>query len=179
MSDYFIGEIRMFGFNWAPQDWALCQGQQMTVQQNAALYALLGVQFGGTAGVNFNLPDLRGQTMIHQGTAQLSRGGSETVVLGTTQAPSHSHTAQVVSSPTTTNWKPVPSTTRYLSDTGGTPPAGAASPFYYVPPSIGSVVATASATLGVAGANLAHNNMQPSTVVNYCISLTGLWPSRN
>jgi microcystin-dependent protein len=94
MSDYFVGEIRMFAFDFAPQDWAMCQGQTMEIQQNAALYALLGIRYGGNGTTTFQLPDLQGRVPISQGLAAsgssysiAAHAGVETVSLPTAQAP--------------------------------------------------------------------------------------------
>jgi microcystin-dependent protein len=177
MSDFFIGEIRMFGFAWAPQDWALCQGQVLQMRQNAALYALIGTQFGGVAGQTFALPDLRGQVMQCQNNATLSRGGVESVQLTTAQIPPHTHLMNVVSNPTAANWRSSPNNTRYLSNVG-TDTAGI-TPSIYAAPVPGKAVAMNTTTIEMTGGSAAHSNIQPSTVVNYCISVVGLFPSRN
>src|SRR3990167_5309132 len=99
MSDPFLGEIRLLGFSFAPKGWALCNGQILNVNQNQALYSLLGNQFGGTAPTTFALPDLRGRVPVHTsaGVPQGSVGGSESVALTLNNMPAHTHTLMATS----------------------------------------------------------------------------------
>ncbi len=182
MSEPFIGEIKMWAFNWAPQDWALCNGASLQIQQNQALYAVIGTQFGGDAKTTFNIPDLRGRTPIGIGISSQDPGtnytqgtqvGVEAVTLSNTNVPSHTHNV-VAYDQNGTALTPggshfatvVPQTTGtfnvYLPASGTVPNPQALS-------------ATAVSTTGGA----AHNNMQPFTVVNFCICTSGLFPSRN
>lgn len=189
MSDPFIGEIKIWAFNWAPRGWALCDGAILQISQNQALAALIGSQFGGDGIKTFALPDLRGRTPIGAGqNPDDSSGfryqtgktyGAESVALTAVNVPSHTHTvtanpangAQLF--PAGNNFATVvpqlATTTQkfqvYLPNT-----AGAAIPNPQV---------LAAATVAGAGGNAAHNNMQPYTVLNFCIATAGTWPQRD
>jgi len=172
MSDFFIGTIRLVGFNFAPVDWALCQGQALSIADNPALYALIGTFFGGDGVQTFNLPDLRSRVALGQGQGpglsnylQGQAGGSETVTLTAGQAPAHSHTLMAATNVTTPN----PGSGLAL----GTPATevrlyGAASPTALAPNSIGAF-----------GGSVAHENRQPFLALNYIIALQGIFPSQN
>ena len=172
MSDPFVGEIRPFGFSFAPVGWAVCAGQLMPISQNTALFSILGTQYGGDGRTNFALPDLRGVVPLHAGQGPgLSlrsiggTGGTETVVLATAQLPLHTHTAACNDGAGTSY---VPTGGVWAKDAGGAneySPAGAA--------------ALAAAALAAAGSNAAHDNMQPFLAINYCIALNGVYPSRS
>ncbi|MGZ5049628.1 MAG: phage tail protein [Methylobacter sp.] len=179
MSDYFLGEIRMFSFSWAPQNWALCQGQQLGVQQNQALFALLGNTYGGNLQTVFNLPDLRGRVPLCFGVSPISgttyqqgvsyAGGTEGVTLTAAQVPIHTHTVKAMSAKGSAG--PVDGIISSLNTTVtpsvfGTYAAGTA-----LQPLNNGTVST------VGGA--AHSNMQPFTVANFCIATVGIFPSRN
>lgn len=179
MTDPFIGEIRINSFNYAPKGWASCNGQTLPIQQNAALYALLGKTFGGDGSQNFNLPDLRGRTPVgnytNSGTiGQLTHynigqaGGTETVTLTTTQIPAHSHAWQTMNVAGT-----VASPTNNLY---------AQSPvnIYATLPSSGSTGLTAfhPKIMDNTGGGGAHNNMQPFLALNFVIALSGIFPPR-
>lgn len=180
MSDYFLGEIRMFSFNWAPQNWALCQGQLMTIQQNNALYALLGTTFGGNATTNFNLPDLRGRVPLCQGLSPISGtnyqqgvthiGGAESVTLNATQVPAHTHTVKAISAQGTAG--PGDGIISSLKTTVTPTVYGA------VPASGATFQSLNAGTVSPVG-GAAHNNMQPFTVANFCIATSGIFPARN
>ena len=168
-----IGQIMMFGGNFAPNGWALCNGQILPISENDALFNLLGTTYGGNGQTTFGLPDLRGRVPIHQqGTTHPvgEASGVENVTVLTSQLPSHSHTA---------------STTGSASDkpASDTDPAGRV---FAVPNDGGSSFsATGTGVLGGAtntatdGGNQPHDNMQPYTCVNFCIALYGIFPSRN
>lgn len=178
MTDNFLGEIRMFGFAYAPTGWALCNGTLLPIQQNAALNALFGKTYGGNGQTTFALPDLRGRTPINFGTRSVgytpaigTAVGSETVALTTTQIPLHTHQA-------------------YGSKSLGTVAKGnntalqscsmvatVAGPQLYASGSPALQPLHAD-TLLATGGSQAHPNMQSSAVVNYCIATSGLWPSR-
>lgn len=167
--DPFIGEIRAFAFGMIPKGWAVCNGALLAIAQNQALFSLLGTRYGGNGQTTFALPDLRGRTPIQTqiGTLPLGlSGGSETVALTTAQVPSHSHALRGTTSLATTN-NPA---NGVLAQT-----ANAASAAYAAPGSA-TLAATAVAS---SGAGLAHENMQPSLVVNWCIAVNGIFPSRN
>lgn len=179
MSDFFLGEIRMFGFAWAPQDWALCDGKAMQIQQNNALYALLGITYGGDAKTTFNLPDLRGRTPVCYATAPPPQGlsayrmgdknGAESVTLTTSQIAPHSHVQQGVSAQGTTGAMPG----NYFSQVA--PTGTDTNPIYATPQELLTIN---PGTVGASAGGAAHNNMQPFAVVNFCISTVGLFPPR-
>lgn len=181
MADYFLGEIRMFSMNWAPQDWALCNGASMPVAQNAALNSLIYNQFGGDGKNNFLLPDLRGRAPLAAGnsaafgyTAQgiAAQGGAETVALTTAQVPTHTHYVRAVSAQGTAAL-PASGVSLSSAKPAGTPATTAA---IYGPMSA-TVAPINVGTIGPAG-GAAHNNMQPFLVSNFCISTVGLYPVR-
>jgi microcystin-dependent protein len=171
MSTPFIAEIVMFGGNFAPRTWALCDGQLLSIASNTALFSLLGTTYGGDGRVTFALPDMRGRVSVHAGTGSgLStyrlgqRGGSETEQLTTNQMPSHNHALlnnAVDDDANTTN-------------VDGNALAGGA--FYSTDTPDTS---TKPNVTGNMGGSQAHNNIQPYCTVNYIIALTGIFPSRN
>jgi microcystin-dependent protein len=176
MSTPFLGEIRMFGFNFAPNGWALCNGQTLSISQYTALFSLLGTTYGGNGTTTFQLPNLQGQVPIHQGTGGGGTyvigevSGSANVTLLSSQMPAHTHLVNVDGN---ASGKNTPSG-NFL----GTVPALAPvdSKIYSSGPANATMAATAVA---VAGGNTPHNNMQPYLVVNFCIALVGMFPSRN
>lgn len=175
MSDPFIGEIRLFGFPFAPRDWASCDGQLMNVSQNNALYSLLGNTYGGTAPTTFNLPDLRGRTPLHRSVDYQEgvRGGMETVALiGASQLPMHTHGLVANAVDGTTN---DPSGAVFAKSKGINTPSGTNTYLYTNDKPAANLNAAALTT---AGASTAHENMQPSLAINFCIALTGYYPSR-
>jgi microcystin-dependent protein len=174
----FLGEIRMFGFNFAPIGWQMCNGQLLSISQNAALFSLLGTSYGGDGVSTFGLPNLQGNVAIHQGNNFVigETGGSETVTLQAVQMPQHNHTVGCDGSGTAQGGS------TFGVGTGGTPtnhiPGLVTSPEHAVysasPPN-----ATMSASMiGIAGGSQPHNNLQPYLVLNFCIALQGIFPSR-
>ena len=179
MSSPFLGEIRAFGFNFAPKAWAMCNGQIMSIQQNAALFSLLGTQYGGNGVTTFALPDLRGRAAVNQGqgpglsTYIIGESiGTETVTLISTQMPQHNH---LWAANNALGDHPSP-LNNFMSGaripTNNTPVPTFAAPG-------GATVPLATSMLGTTGSNQAHQNMQPYLVVTYCIALQGIFPSRN
>lgn len=172
MAEPFIGEIRLFSFDFAPQSWATCDGQLLNISQNQALFALLGTTYGGDGTTTFNLPDLRGRTPLHPNATYPEgvKGGAETVALAaTSQLPTHTHALCANSADGSTN---VPAG-NVLADVKEDAKLAYAT-------TKASPAATLSAgTIASAGSSAGHNNMQPSLTVNYCIALIGIWPSRN
>lgn len=166
MSEPFLAEIRIVGFNFAPRGWALCDGQILPINQNQSLYALLGTTYGGDGQTTFALPDLRGRTPIHVGNghAEGNKGGEETHTLSTNEMPQHTHTANGTTAAATTTGP----TDNLLAGTSGL--YGAAD---------GNTVTMAGDNLAPAGGGQAHENMQPFLALNFCIALQGLFPSRN
>lgn len=174
MSDCFAGQISLFSFDFPPRGWAQCNGQSTTIQQNQVLFALLGVTFGGDGVNNFNLPDLRGRVPIGAGASVQSgqvamgqAGGSETVTLTAANLPSHTHALSGSSQVAT---RRVPAGRQLATDTS-------TNAEYYAPP--GELTPLAPAAIGPTGGNQPHENRQPYVAVNYCIALTGIFPSRN
>lgn len=171
MADPFLGEIRLFGFSYAPQGWAKCDGQLLQIQQNNALYSLLGIRYGGDGRTNFNLPDLRGRVPLHRGTGYTigQKGGVEGVSLTYDTLPAHNHPAYGTTAPGDT-WKPNSATALATS-------TDATDPIYLAPQT--SMLSMNAAVISVSGGNQPHNNMQPSLVLNFCIATTGIYPPRS
>jgi microcystin-dependent protein len=184
MSDQYVAEIRIFGFGFAPRGWAVCAGQLMAIQQNTALFSLLGTTYGGNGTTTFALPNLMGNIPIHIGRSQpgpgLSvydlgeTGGTTTVTLLSEEMAAHSHS-------------PVATTaTGTVGTSAGNQPAkaffgnlqGNTQGLFY------SSVTTPATQLpnqaiGALGGNQPHNNMMPTLFLNYCIALQGAFPARN
>lgn len=176
MSEFFIGQIMMAGFNFAPKFWALSNGQLLPINQNQALFSLLGTQYGGNGTTNFALPDLRSRTPIGYASSvdpswqppsvQIGQAsGVENVTLLSTNLPAHSHQLNATTSNGTTR---NPNNAIYASS--------AVSLFA---PSSGPAVPLNPATVGPTGGNQPHPNLQPYSVINFCIALSGIFPSRN
>jgi microcystin-dependent protein len=172
VSDPFLGEIRMFGFNFAPEGWALCNGQTLSIIQNQALFSLLGTTYGGNGTSTFALPNLQSRVPIHQGQGEgLSgynggeAGGAETVTLAASQMPTHTHSVHAILGPATSE-KP---DGRWLARAGAD--------VYADSPDAHAVLN--AGTLGDAGSGEPHNNIQPYLVVNFCIALDGTYPTRD
>lgn len=178
MSDYYLGEIRIFSFSWAPVAWALCDGKILPVAQNQALYALLGTRYGGTANTSFALPDLRGRVPLNHtltsGTYASvgQKGGTEAVALNVTQCPSHNHTI----SATTSSSDDFGANGEWLATTVSSN-AGDTNPYPLYGAATGLVPLNPNALSG-SGAGQGHSNMQPFAVVNFCIATAGIFPSR-
>ena len=179
MSNPYIGEIRMFGGNFAPVNWAYCNGAPQSIAQNNALYALLGTTYGGDGVSTFNLPDLQSRMPIGQGTGPgLStrtlgqKGGEESVTLTTSQMPAHNHAAVATSVDGTTS-----------TPGGGVIPAAATghSPQLYIRPGTQAlnVAPMASYAIGYQGGSQPHENRQPCLGLTFCIALQGIFPSRS
>lgn len=170
MSEPFLAEIRIVGFNFAPRGWAFTDGQILPINQNQSLYSLLGTTYGGDGRTSFALPDLRGRTPLHRGDGyQLGqKGGSETVSLTAAQIAAHSHTVKAVSAVGNDR---SPDGTLFGTEVEPDLP--------YREPAAGSNTALRSGTVTNAGGGQGHNNMQPYTALNFCIALQGLFPSRN
>ncbi|PFG63987.1 microcystin-dependent protein [Thioclava sp. ES.031] len=176
----FIGQIMLFAFTRVPRGWLSCQGQLLHIAQYQALFALIGTQYGGDGISSFAVPDLRGRIPLGMGHAPgLSvykvgdKVGEETVTLNVAEMPSHSHAIQASSQSPAANATAVPGpevefatadgagVTRYAAQPGGAP-------------------ATLNpASIGSSGASHPHQNMMPTTVMNYCIAYDGIFPSRS
>ena len=166
MAEPFLSEIRIFSFQFAPRGWALCNGQLLPINQNQALFSLLGTSFGGNGQVNFALPNLQGRTPIHVGGGHTlgEIGGQQTHTLSIAAMPAHTHVATATSEVQNTI---VPGG-NYLATT-------APSEFYSGTPS----TPMSPAALSNTGGSQAHQNMQPFLTLNFCIALQGIFPSQN
>jgi microcystin-dependent protein len=164
MAEPFLSEIRIFSFNFAPKGWALCNGQLLPINQNQALFSLLGTTYGGDGRVNFALPDVRSRTPIHMGSGHTlgERGGEQGHTLGISEIPTHTHS------------------TNASSSNGDTPFAAshvlAAAGNLYTGPS--NLTSINSQTITNVGGSQAHLNMQPFLTLNLCIALQGIFPSQ-
>jgi len=168
VSDAFVSEIRLMSFGYAPRHWAFCNGQLLPINQNQALFSLLGTQYGGDGRTTFALPDLRGRVPMHARSGQNlgEKGGEVAHTLSTAEMPPHTHGLDATSAGGTTA---IPGTGVIL----------ATSTNYeaYRPPSDGLVPLHPGSVQGVGGQ--AHQNMQPFLAVSFCIALNGIFPSRN
>jgi microcystin-dependent protein len=166
MSQPFIGEIRMFGGNFAPVGWAFCQGQLLPIAQNQALFQLIGTTYGGDGINTFALPDLQGRVPVHQGQGLVigGNGGTETVTLTTSQIPAHSHVPQCSSN-----------AGNQASPAGGVWAVSQSNIYSNVAPGTAMAAAAAAST----GGSQPHDNMIPFLVVNFILSLFGVFPSQN
>ena len=163
MSQAYMSQIMAFGFNFAPKNWAMCNGQTIGIAQNSALFSLLGTTFGGDGRVNFALPDLRGRAPIHVGNGHTlgERGGEQSHTLSLAELPQHAHAAQG----TTANADTSVPTGNYL---------GAANNLYTPPANLTPLHPTSVTTVG---GSQAHLNMQPFLTLGFCIALQGIFPS--
>jgi microcystin-dependent protein len=169
MSEPFLGEIRTFGFNFAPFGWAECDGALLDISQNTALFSLLGTFYGGNGTSNFALPNLQGRVTIHEdgnNFVQGQTGGETAVTLTTNQIPSHSHPVKAnslgASDPSPGNNFPA------MEPTGTSA--------FYRPTTDGTTMN--AGVIGVAGGSQPHDNMPPYLVLMQCIALSGIFPSR-
>jgi microcystin-dependent protein len=168
MAEPFLSEIRIMSFNFAPKGWALCNGQLLPINQNQALFALLGTTYGGDGRVNFALPDLRGRTPIHMGDGHTlgERGGEPAHTLSIAELPQHVHVAQATTAQADQNSNgPAPSR------------MAAQSNFSALYAAAGSLQAMAPNALSNVGGSQAHENMEPYVTLSFCIALQGIFPS--
>ncbi len=180
MSQPYVGEIRAFGFNFAPVNWAFCNGQPLSISQLDTLYAVIGTTYGGDGVNTFNAPNLQGQVPMHWGSLagfNTSIGqvqGTTQVTLTQAQTPSHTHVLSSAFLPAggTVERTQVPrASTSYVSNST---PSGVWS---NTSPSFNSQLA--GNVLSSVGGSLPHDNMQPYLAINFCICLFGIFPSRN
>ena len=172
MSEPYVGEIRMFGGNFAPQGWAFCGGQQLPIAEYDVLFNLIGTTYGGDGQTTFNLPDLRGRVPIHQGTARSGTnyplgltGGAELVTLSSQTIPAHTHP---LSASTVIAQQSTP-TNNVLANSQGLPPYIQEDPDNSLGPQ----------AMSSAGGSQPHENRQPFLGINFIISLFGIFPSQN
>lgn len=164
MAEPFLSEIRMMSFSFAPRGWALCNGQLLPINQNQALFSLLGTTFGGDGRVNFALPDLRGRTPIHVGGTHTlgERGGEQAHTLSIAELPEHTHALSAQPAATGTQLPPVNAVLAQASNV------------YRAPDNL---VALGAGTVANTGGSQAHLNMQPFLTINFSIALQGIFPS--
>jgi microcystin-dependent protein len=179
--DPFIAQITVFGCNFAPQGWALCQGQLLAISQNAALFSLIGTYYGGNGQTTFALPDLRGRAPIGFGQGPgLSNyaigeaGGQETVPINTLSYPMHTHGLFAGASPATASTPG--GSVEAEGQTGGR--GGTVNLALYSASGTPTTLAPAALT-AAAGGGQPHNNLQPYLALNFCIALQGIFPARS
>lgn len=166
MSEPFLGQLMIVGFNFPPRGWAMCDGQILPISQNQALYSLLGTMYGGDGRTSFALPDLRGRTPLHfgNGSTQGSSFGEENHLLTLAELPAHSHNVQAQSGAATE------------VGPAGNFWAGSGQQDLYA---ASADTAMQAGALSNAGGNQGHNNMAPFLVLNVVIALQGIFPPRN
>jgi microcystin-dependent protein len=162
----YVGEIRMFGGNFAPAGWMFCEGQLLPISGNETLFNLIGTTYGGDGQSTFALPDLRGRVPLHfgNGFALAQTGGVETVPLTTNQIPGHTH---ALSATTSASNDPNPANNLVSQATGFSPYLNANPP-----------VAMAAQAISSTGGSQSHNNFQPYLCIDFIISLFGIFPSQ-
>jgi microcystin-dependent protein len=165
MTDYFLGEIRVFPFAFPPKGWALCNGQFLSINQNQALFSLLGTTYGGNGQTTFQLPNLQGRVPIHAGRSHTlgEAAGEVSHTLVQAEMPNHTHAL----SASGLNGDTAVPTSNVLGSASG----------LYGPP--GSLVTLEPSTLASVGGSQPHQNMQPFLTLSFCISLVGIFPSRD
>lgn len=169
MSTPFLGQITIFAFNFAPKGWAMCNGQLLLISQNQALFSILGTTYGGNGQNNFALPDLRGRTPVYQGQGIIEgqRSGEENHTLITSEMAAHTHLA--AGGPAAT----------LVTPAGNLPGSATTTNFYAGSPNTAMNTNPAPGVITNAGGSQPHPNLSPLLVVNICIALTGIFPSRN
>ena len=166
MSEPYLGEIKIVAFNFAPKGWAECTGQFMPINQNQALFSLLGTMYGGNGQTTFALPDLRGRTGIHVGSGftQGQAAGQEFHTLTQSEMPAHTHVLQGTNA-------------EGNSQTGASNVLAQTASRIFTDPA--ALTTLSPATVSNTGGSQAHENRQPYTVLNFVIALQGIFPSRN
>jgi microcystin-dependent protein len=167
MSQPFLSEIKIMSFGFPPKGWALCDGQLLPINQNQALFSLLGTTYGGDGRVNFGLPNLQGLVPIHMGSGHTlgERGGEQAHTLSISEIPTHVHSANAAAIGGTV---PTPAA-NFLGQSAKQP--------YHVPDN--NLGALNPASLANVGGSQPHPNMQPFLVLNFSIALQGIFPSQN
>src|SRR6185369_12569969 len=166
MAEPFLSEIRIMSFVFAPKGWALCNGQLLPINQNQALFSLLGTTFGGDGRVNFALPDLRGRAPIHVGSGHTlgEKGGEQAHTLSIAEIPTHTHVANGTTNAADTNTPANTTLLGIVNDAYGDP---------------ANLQAMAASEITTVGGSQAHLNMQPFLTLSFCIALQGIFPSPN
>jgi microcystin-dependent protein len=165
MADPFLSEIRIMSFGFPPNGWALCNGQLLPINQNQALFSLLGTTYGGDGRVNFGLPNLQGRTPIHMGAGHTlgELGGEQAHTLSISEIPTHEHSLMASSAATGGNAN---ATGRFL---------GGGNNVYHAP---GNLTSLTPGSIANIGGSQAHLNMQPFLTLSFCIALQGIFPSQ-
>jgi len=165
MAEPFLSEIRIMSFGFPPKGWALCDGQLLPINQNQALFSLLGTTYGGDGRVNFALPDLRSRVPTHMGSGLTlgQRGGEQAHTLSISEIPTHTHVLEATSN----NGTAVLPTGNLL--------ARSVTQIYVAPQNLQAMNA---ATIANVGGSQAHLNMQPFLTLSFCIALQGIFPSQ-
>jgi microcystin-dependent protein len=166
MSEPFLSEIKIMSFNFPPKGWAFCNGQLLPINQNQALFSLLGTTYGGDGRVNFALPDLQGKVPIHMGNGHTlgEHAGEQNHTVSTSELPQHVHTLVGTSSSSGAVATPTGNLLGAVADAYG--PAQ-------------DLTSLSPAAISSVGGSQAHNNMQPYLTLSFCIALQGIFPSRN
>jgi len=166
MAEPFLSEVRIMSFVFAPKGWALCNGQLLPINQNQALFSLLGTTFGGDGRVNFALPDLRGRVPIHVGSGHTlgEKGGEQAHTLSIAEIPTHTHVANGTTNAADTNTPANNTLLGIVNDAYGDPL---------------NLQAMAASEITNTGGSQAHLNMQPFLTLSFCIALQGIFPSPN
>jgi microcystin-dependent protein len=180
MSEAYLGQVEIFAFPFAPKYWMACNGTLLGINQNAALFSLLGTMYGGNGVTTFALPDLRGRAPISFGSGytQGQAAGEETHQLAIAELPQHNHMVQVDSQTPTASNKNVPDPTEILGITGGAASDGSALQINLYAAGSPSVQFDGR-TIQTAGSSVPHENRMPTLVLNFCICVSGLFPPRN
>lgn len=166
MAEPFLGEVRLMSFNFAPKGWAMCNGQLLPINQNQALFSLLGTTFGGDGRVNFALPDLRGRTPIHVGSGHTlgERGGEQAHSLSIAELPTHTHYAMASAA----------AGAQMFPGSSLIPAASSNFEAYRAATALSTLHAGSVSNVG---GSQAHLNMQPFLTLSFCIALQGIFPS--
>jgi microcystin-dependent protein len=176
MGTPYLGEIKIIAWNYAPKGWAFCNGQILSIQQNTALFAILGTTYGGNGQTTFALPNLQGRMPVHVDSnivlGQLAGESAHTLLI--TEMPAHNHTLNAVNAAATLN---APATNAGLAQSSGALHNGTQLEILMYASSINSTLGIS--TIGSAGGSQPHDNMSPYLVLNYIIALQGIFPSRN
>jgi microcystin-dependent protein len=169
VAEPFLSEIRIMSFQFAPRGWALCNGQLLPINQNQALFSLLGTTYGGDGRTNFALPDLRGRAPIHMGSGHTlgERGGEQAHALSISELPTHVHVANATTAQADQN-----------SNSAAPTRMPAQSNFSQLYGPANSLQAMVPSTLSNQGGSQAHQNMEPYLVLSFCIALQGIFPSQ-
>jgi microcystin-dependent protein len=177
MTNPYVGEIRIFGFNFAPVGWATCDGQILSISQNTALFSILGTNYGGNGTSTFALPNFQGDTGVQQGQGPgLSQyfvgqqSGTTTVTLNQNNLPQHNHVINTQASGVSSQGLHAPTSTAYL---------GNSDPDRLYNSTATPTLSMAPQAIGPSGTGQAHDNMQPYEVLLFCIAMVGVYPPRS